>query len=171
MCQDTVFRKPMPVMCMRSQYRETLLYLSGMPLGKFDTMIGYTFWILWRTVLPFKCVTLGPYMSSDIPTYYRKIGRSCSMLLSTVCRIRFTRWPVMCFNRLAIPALFTSQEVYCFLSSTNYGMGEHGSFTMMCTFLFLIRYLILWYKRPALIILKVGCCGIWTTNSFPSWLL
>ena len=40
-----------------------------------------------------------------------------------------------------------------------------------CDLFFWRMCLILWYKRPALVILNVGCCGIWMKNSLPSWLL
>ena len=63
MCQDMVFRKKIPLMCMRSQHRGIFLYLSRMPLGKFGIMIGSTCWILWRSILPCKCGTLGSYLS------------------------------------------------------------------------------------------------------------
>ena len=59
MCQDMVFRNPIPLMCMRSQHRVNFLYLSRMLLCKFGTMIGSTCWIFWQTDLPCKCVTLG----------------------------------------------------------------------------------------------------------------
>ena len=45
---DVVFRKPTPLMCMRSHHRVKLLYLSRITLGKFGTMIGFTCWVLWQ---------------------------------------------------------------------------------------------------------------------------
>ena len=48
MCLDMVYRKTMMLMCMRSQHRLTLLYLPIMTLGKFVTIIGYIWWILWQ---------------------------------------------------------------------------------------------------------------------------
>ena len=59
LCQDTVSRKPMPLTCMRSQHWFAFFHLSRIPLGEFGTMIGYTCWILWRTVLARKCDILG----------------------------------------------------------------------------------------------------------------
>ena len=107
MCQDMVFRNLIPFMCMRSQHTVTLLYLSRMPLGTLGIMIGSTCWILWRTVLPWKYGLLSPQMSSEIPTFSRKIGIFYRMLLSTECRIRFTSWLEMCWNCLARSSLFT----------------------------------------------------------------
>ena len=51
-CRDMLFRKPMPLICMRSHHRATLLYLSRITLGTFGTVIGSTFWILWRNSPP-----------------------------------------------------------------------------------------------------------------------
>ena len=107
MCQYMVSRKTMPLMCMGSHHRVNLLYLSNIPLGKFGTMIVSTCWILWRTILTCKYGTLGPYMSSAIPTYSYKIGRLCRMLLSTEYRINFTGWLLMLCNWLSRSYIFT----------------------------------------------------------------
>ena len=48
MCRDMVSRKPIPLMCMRSHHWVNLLYLLSIPLGAFGTIIGSTYWILWR---------------------------------------------------------------------------------------------------------------------------
>ena len=53
------------------------------------SIVGYTFCILWFTVLSCKCGTVGPYISPAIPRYSRIIGRFCIMLLSTACITRF----------------------------------------------------------------------------------
>ena len=166
-----VFSKTMLLMCMRSQNRVTFLYLSRMLIGKLVTITGSIWWILCQTVLPCKCDTLGPYMSSYTLPYSRKIGRFCRMLWSTVCRIRFIGWTVMFWNCLVRLFLFTPRALYGFFFPSTFGMGQRESFTTMCVFLFLIRCIISWQKRPYLVILNVGCCGIWTTNSFPYLLL
>ena len=54
-----VLRKPMPLMCMRSQYRVNLSYLSRIPLETFGTLIGPTLWILWRTFWPLRVCHTG----------------------------------------------------------------------------------------------------------------
>ena len=95
MCQDMVFRNLMLFMFMKSQKRVNVLYISKIPLGKFGTMIGYTCWTLWHTVLPCKCVTPGTYIYSSIQTSSCRIGRLCRKLLSTACRILFTGQKVM----------------------------------------------------------------------------
>ena len=95
MCQVMVSRNPMPFMCMNSQNMVTFLYLLRMTLGRFDTMIGSACWKLWGDFLPYRCVTLGPYMSSAILTSSRRIGRFCRILLSAACSIRSTGWTVM----------------------------------------------------------------------------
>ena len=94
MCQDIVLRKPIPLMCIRSQHRVTSLYLSRIPLGKFGTMIVSTCWILWWTVFPLKCGTLGQYMSSDILTSYHIIGRLCifGIIIGTIIGISIIFW-------------------------------------------------------------------------------
>ena len=66
------------------------------------------------------------------------------MLLSNACRIRFTGWSVMFWNRLALSALFKSRAVYYLLFSSTCGMEESESFTMMCALLLLRRCLISW---------------------------
>ena len=58
--RDMVCRNLIPLVWMRSHHRVTFLYLSRIPLYKFDTMIGYTCWTLWCTILPWKCGTLVP---------------------------------------------------------------------------------------------------------------
>ena len=60
MCHDMVLRKPIPLMCMRSQYMVTSLYLSRMVLVTLVILTGSTCWILCRTGLPFRCGMLGP---------------------------------------------------------------------------------------------------------------
>ena len=113
---NMVSMKKMPLMCMRSHHRMTLLYLSRMTLADFGTKIYSTCWILWRTVLTCKYVIKVPYISSYIPTYSRRIGIFCRMMLSTRCMILFTDWPLMLWNCLAQSALFISQAVYCLFS-------------------------------------------------------
>ena len=125
MCQDMVFRNPIPLMCTKSQHRLNFLYLSNIPLGIFVTMIGSTCWNLWQTLLPWKCGTMGPHMSSAILTSSRRIGRFCRMLLSIACRLHFTGWTVILCNYLAWSSLLTSQVVYYFLFYSTCGMREH----------------------------------------------
>ena len=145
MFQDIVFRKPMPLLCRRSQHRVTFLYLSSIPLGVFVTMIGSTCLTLWWTYFTCKCGTMGPYISSAILTSSGIIGRFYRMLLSTACSIGFTFWTVVWFNCLVKSSLFTSRAVYCFLFSSTCGMGENESFTMLCAFFFFLRrYIISW---------------------------
>ena len=120
---NVVFRKLIPLMCMRSKHRLIFLHLSIMPLCKFHIMIGSTSLILWRTILLYRCGILGPYMSSAILTSSRRIGRFFRMLLSTKCRIWFIGWPVIFWNRLAQSALFASWAVYCLFVSSTCGMG------------------------------------------------
>ena len=60
MCWHMVLSDSMPFMWMRSLHRVNSLYLSKIPLGGFGIMIGSIRWILWQTILPFKCGTLGP---------------------------------------------------------------------------------------------------------------
>ena len=110
-CRDMVSRKPIPLMCIRSHHRVTLLYLSSIPLGEFGTIIGSKYWILWRKFFPFKCGTLGPYFSSSVSTSSCRIGRLWKVLLSTVCSIQFTVCPMMFWNCLAISVIFKSREV------------------------------------------------------------
>ena len=71
----------------------------------------------------------------------------------------------MWWNFLVKSSLFTSWVVYCLLFSSTCGIVERESFTIMCAlFLFLRRCLIPWYKRPDLVILNVGRCGLWKKN-------
>ena len=138
-----VFGNPMLLICMRSQNRVILLYLSRSPSVPFSTMTGSTLWTFWRTGLPCKYGTLGPLMSSAILTYSSRIEIFCGIFLSTACKIRFTGWLLMCYISLVWSDLFTSQVVYCFLFYSTYGTGERELFTMMCAlFLFLRRCLI-----------------------------
>ena len=125
-------KNPIPLMCMRSQHRVKLLYLSSIPLEELGNMIGSKLLTLWRTFLTCKYGTLGPQILSDIPISSCRIGIFCMMLLSTSCKIYFTSCPMMFWNCLARLALFTSQEVYCFLFYSTCGMGECELFTMMC---------------------------------------
>ena len=84
----------------------------------------------------------------DVPSHTKIFLQSweiCRMLLSTACRIWFNGWPVMCWNSLDRSDLFKPQVVYCFLFYSTCGMGEHKSFTKMCTFfLFVKRCLMSW---------------------------
>ena len=149
MCWYMVLRNPVTLMCMRSHNRVIFFYLSIITLGAFVTIIGSTCFTLWRTVLHCKCVTLGPSMSSAIPSSSRRIGIFCSIFLSTACRILFTSWSVMCCNHLVQSAICTSRVVYYLLFFSTCGVGGGGgggeSFAIMCAFfLFLRRYLILW---------------------------
>ena len=75
MCRGMVLRTTIELMCMRSQKIVTYLYLSRMVLGDFFILTGSICWILRHTVLPFMSDMLGPYISSDIMTYYLRIGR------------------------------------------------------------------------------------------------
>ena len=102
----------------------------------------------------------------------QRIGKFFKMLLLTACSIYFTSCPVMCWNCLVWSALSTSRVVYCFFFSLNFWIEECEPFTMMCAlFLLFRRCLISWYNRLALVIFNVFCCGLWTTSSFPYWLL
>ena len=60
MCHDMVFRKAIPLMCMRSQQMVTYLYVSRMVLGALVILTGSTCCTLRRTVLPFRCGMLSP---------------------------------------------------------------------------------------------------------------
>ena len=55
-----VLSNPMPLICIRSQHRVILLYLSKKTLWIFDTTTGSKCWNLWWTVSPCKCGILGP---------------------------------------------------------------------------------------------------------------
>ena len=75
MCRDMGLRKPIPLMYMRSQHMGTSLYFSRMVLGTLVILTGSTCWILRRTVLPFRCGMLGPYIYSALLTSSLRIGR------------------------------------------------------------------------------------------------
>ena len=111
LCKDMIFRNTMSLMYIRSHHRVKFLNLSRMPLGIFGTIIGSTFWNLWRTVFTWKCGTLGIYMSSTIMKSSQRIVRFFRMLLYTACNIFFTGCPVMLWNCLSQPDLFKSRSV------------------------------------------------------------
>ena len=144
-CWYVVLGNTMLLMCMISKSKAKLLYLSRMTLGAFGTAIGSTYWNLWWNVLTWKYGTLGTYISWDIPTSSRRIGKFCRMLFSTSSIILFTGYIVMLWNRLALSALFTSRVVYFLLFSSTCVMGERKCFTMVCAFfLILRRWLMSW---------------------------
>ena len=59
LCWDMVFRKPILLILMRSQHRDTFLYLSSMTFSTFSIIIGSTCWVLWQSVFTCKYGTLG----------------------------------------------------------------------------------------------------------------
>ena len=95
-----MFRNPIPLTCIRSQHRVTLLYISSIPLGTFGIMIGSTCWILLGTDFPCKFGTLVHRFPHPSRHLLFKIGIFCGMLLSTACRICFIGWLEMCCNCL-----------------------------------------------------------------------
>ena len=106
-CQDMVFMKFNAIGVHQVTAQGDFLVSIKDPLGG----IWYydSFYIMDSVVdfLPYKCGTLGPQMSSVNLKSSCRIGIFCRMLLSTACSIRFTGCPVMRWNCLAPPAIFT----------------------------------------------------------------
>ena len=92
--------------------------------------------------LPFRCIMLGPYIFSSIPESSLRVGLFFRMLLSTAQRVCFIGWQVMIWNHLVQSALFMLWALYPFFYSSTCGMGERELLTMVCTSLFLRRWLI-----------------------------